>query len=242
MPEHFANANDILRTLHRIHIQLGDLNDRLIRGPRKVKAAENRVAELQAISDAATKAMVGLRVATEGRQADLDRNIANIKKRRDQLMEAKDNREFTSLKSQIAADEAANGVFEDEILEALDRIDDLKQKAGVAKEDLARSVEHCRKITQEVTGERETILSEIARLEGELKDTEKCLNAEFSEQYRRIFRSKAYDTLAMLEETHCKGCNTTVPLNRISEIMKEKPVCCSACGRLLYLPENYRLS
>lgn len=242
MSENPVRANDVLCTLHRIHIQLSDLNDRLARGPRKVKAAENRVAELRAISDEATRVMVELRVTTDGRQADLDRNLANIKKRRDQLMEAKDNREYNSLKSQIAADEAANGVYEDEILEALDRIDGLKQKADAAKGDLAKGEENCRRITDEVNGERDTIISEIARLEGELKATEKLLNAEFGEQYRRIFMSKKFDTLAMLEETHCKGCNTTVPLNRISELMKEKPILCSSCGRMLYLPENYKVS
>lgn len=242
MSENPVRANEVLCTLYRIHHQLSDLNDRLARGPRKVKAANNRVAELQAVSDEATRVMVELRVATDGKQADLDRNMANIKKRRDQLMEAKDNREYNSLKSQIAADEAANGVYEDEILEALDRIDDLKQKADAAKNDLAKSKENCQKTTDEVNGEHDTILSEIARLEGELKATERLLNAEFGEQYRRIFMSKRFDTLAMLEQTHCKGCNTTVPVNRISELMKEKPILCSSCGRMLYLPEDYRLS
>lgn len=242
MSESPANSNDILCTLHRIHVQLSDLNDRLVRGPRRMKAAENRSAELQAAADAATRALVELRVATDGKQAQLDKNNANLKKRKDQLMEAKDNREFNSLKSQIAADEAANAVFEDEILESLERIDVLKQNAEAAKAELAKGKENCTKITLEVTGQHDQILAEIARLQDELQKTVRMLNAEYTEQYRRIFASKKYDTLAMLEETHCKGCNTVVPLNRISEIMKEKPVYCASCGRLLYLPENYRLS
>ena len=242
MSETPVNSNDILRTLHRIHIQLGDLNDRLVRGPRKIKAAESRVAELQAASDAATRALVELRVATDGKQAQLDKNNANLKKRKEQLMEAKDNREFTSLKSQIAADEASNGVFEDEILESLDRIDTLKQNAEAAKTELAKGKENCAKITSEVNGQHNQIQEEIARLQDELQKTVRTLNAEYTEQYRRIFASKKYDTLAMLESTHCKGCNTVVPLNRISEIMKETPAYCASCGRLLYLPENYRLS
>ena len=242
MSENSVNSNDILRTLHRIHIQLADLTYRLGHGPKKIKASEARVAELQAAADAVTHSLVELRVATDGKQAMLDKNMANIKKRKDQLMEAKDNREFTSLKSQIAADEAANGVFEDEILEALDRVDGLKKKLEEAKAELAKAKEACEKITREVRGQHDEIVSEITRLEDEMKETLRNLSAEYREQYNRIFASKKYDALAVLEERHCKGCSTTVPLNRISEIMKEKPAMCSSCGRLLYVPEKYKVS
>ncbi len=39
---------DLLRTLHRIHQQLGDLRERLERGPKQIKAREANVARLEA--------------------------------------------------------------------------------------------------------------------------------------------------------------------------------------------------
>ncbi|MDO4550923.1 MAG: hypothetical protein Q4C96_06690 [Planctomycetia bacterium] len=234
-------SNEILHTLHRIHIQLHDLNDRLARGPRKIKAAQARMDELKTAADAAMHDLVALKVATDGKQAQLDKNIMNIQKRKEQLMESKDNREYTLLKNQIAADETANGVFEDEILEALERIDSLKEKAEAAKKEYEKGIQNYEKVVQEVNAQHDNILEEITRLQEEQKATETLLSPEYGEQYARIFRSKGFDTLAMLEGTHCKGCNTTVPINRISEILKEKPVFCSACGRLLYLPEDFRL-
>ena len=113
----------VLRTLHRIHRQLADLNEREDRGPRQIRANEANVAhrekELARVRDEG-KAM---RMAVDQKQLQLKTGEEKIKDHKRKLNAAASNREYQILKDQIAADEMANSVLEDEIIEALEKVD-----------------------------------------------------------------------------------------------------------------------
>lgn len=233
--------NAILGTLHRMHRQFADLLERLQRGPKKVRAAENRVEELQKLFDVAVKRVVDLRVATDEKQAALDASEKNIQRRSSQLMEAKDNREFQNLKDQVAAEKAACGVLEDEILEAMDRMELLKEESEEVKRELQLGKSQLAKITREIAEEKQFAEEEIRRIKVEFYAEEKNLNGDFLENYKRIFASKQFDTLAPIEGSKCTGCHTKIPLELIARLGQHHPVLCLTCGRMLYLPENFHM-
>ncbi|MDO4569259.1 MAG: hypothetical protein Q4D38_02625 [Planctomycetia bacterium] len=237
-----TDFNKVLQTLHRMHRQFADLMDRLNRGPRKVKAAEMRAAELQSEQEAAVRRVIDLRIATDEKQAQLEKNEQNIARRKQQLLEAKDNREYAALRDQIAADEAANAVLADEILEALDRMDDLKAAGDKAKAACALGYSQLEKIRADVASEKETVENEIRRIKVDFSEVESELEDEFLTTYKRIFGAKKFDSLALVEGTSCQGCHTKVTLNQITMMAENRqPVLCASCGRLIYLPENYHV-
>ena len=233
--------NAILGTLHRMHRQFADLIERLQRGPKKVRAAENRMEELQKLFDIAVKRVVDLRVAVDEKQAALDASEKNILRRSTQLMEAKDNREYQNLKDQIAAEKAACGVLEDEILEAIDRMEHLKELSEEAKREFLLGKSQFEKITREIAEEKQFVEDEIRRIKVEFYAQEKNLDGDYLENYKRIFANKQFDTLAPIKGANCTGCHTKIPLELIARLGQHHPVLCLTCGRMLYLPENYHM-
>ncbi len=235
-----STAANTLRTLHRIHQQLGDLRERQERGPKQVQAHRNNVAKLEQETHAAHEAVKHAKVVADQKQLELKTGEAKIADLRRKLNECQSNREYQALLVQIAADEMAKSVLEDEILEALGKIDDLQAATGEAEKRLARAKEELAKVEAAQREQVGLIQADVTRLEGELKTTEAGLPGEFREVYQRVVKSKGSDGMAKVEGDCCGGCFQQVQPNRISQLVMEHAVLCTSCGRLLYLPEERR--
>lgn len=230
---------EALRTLHRIHQQLNDLKGRLARGPRLLQAHAVAVARLEAESGAAKSEHKALRISMDQKQLLLSSNEAAVKRRRLQLTQASDNREYQALKDQIAADEMANSVLADEILEGMEKLDELAEKADAAEKALVKGKADAEKAKEEIAQEEPLIRGDLKRLQEEMKHVEEGVPSDFREFYDRLVRNRGADALALVEGQFCSGCNRQIPLNRINALMLGRPITCQACGRLLYLPEGY---
>lgn len=228
-----------LRTLHRIHQQLGDLKERLDRGPRLVRAQQVNIERSMAQSAEAESQAKAARIALDKRQLQLDSGEAGVQRRRLQLQQAADNREYQALKEQIAADEMANSVLADEILEAMEKQDQLLQKVAEAKATVERARHDAEKLAQDFKEKEPSLQADIERLQTEKKQAEAELPADFRLLYDRLVKARGEDALAAVVGEFCGGCNQQIPLNMISALMLANPVQCKSCGRLLYLPENY---
>jgi predicted nucleic acid-binding Zn-ribbon protein len=229
---------EILRKLHRMHQQLQDLRDRSERGPRVARAHDGKIQKEEVALTAAQAKVKDLKGKLDERQLHLKSREAEIDRRRQQLREAKDNREFQALRDQIAADEKANSVLEDEVLELMDRLDEAKRQAAEAEATVAKAKEDATKHTAAFAEEAPRIKADVLRIQDDLRHTEQELPGEFKEPYRRQINSKGSDGMAAIRGEFCGGCNQHVPLNLINLLGMNKPVFCRSCGRLLYIPED----
>ncbi len=236
-----TNVLQTLRVLHRIFRQLRDVEDRLRQGPRHVRAqeaalrqAEEKLAQLQGSARR-------LQVSIDEKQLTLKSREESIKKRRAQLMESKSNKEYQLLLEQIKADEMANSVLTDEILEEMERLDQLKADIAATMQEVAKAVRELEEAREQVAAAEPKLRAEIDGLNRERALYEEKLPPDFRETYERVVRSKAEDGLAPVDGQYCGGCHQQVPLNSINSLMLGQPITCRSCGRLLYLPENYSL-
>jgi predicted nucleic acid-binding Zn-ribbon protein len=133
--------NESLRTLHRIHRQLADLRDRLARGPRQMNAAEGAVKKCEGDLAQAKDTYRQSKMAADDKQLQLKQREARLVDLQGKLNMAQSNKEYQLLKDQIAADKQASSVLADEILEALDKLDQLQAQIKTADENLAKSKE-----------------------------------------------------------------------------------------------------
>jgi predicted nucleic acid-binding Zn-ribbon protein len=227
----------VLRTLHRIHRQLSDLKERLDRGPKQIVANEANVRHREELLAQVKTEAKSLRVAVDQKQLQLKSSEDKVKDLRRKLNAASNNREYQALLEQIDADEMANSVLADEILEALEKIDAFQANLREADAASAAARQKAEQIGGEVAQQKPSLTSDIARLEAELRESEATLPDEVRQVYRRIVRGKGEDALAMVENQCCGGCNQQIQLNMLNQIMLGQPVFCKTCGRLLYLPE-----
>ena len=208
---------EALRELHRIHRQLSDLRSRLARGPKQIQMGDATVKrleeELQQARDTAKQA----RIAADAKQLQLRQREARIADLKGKLNACSSNREYQALKEQIAADEQANRVLE---------------------ENLKRSENELATIRQRVADEQHVLEQELARVTANLEKAEAALPADFRVEYQRIAKARGEGALAPVEGDVCGGCFQTLTTQMQNELRMERPVFCKSCGCLLYLPEQ----
>ncbi len=231
-------ATDALRTLHRIHRQLADLNGRLDRGPKQITAIEAHVERRgQLLADIQTETRT-LRMAADAKQVQLKGAETKIEELKTKLNTAASNREYQALKDQMAALRMTNSVLDDEILEAWDKIEQFQEKVTEAEADLTEAREKGEEVSREVQEQEPLIRGDMARLQEELQQCETNIPPDVRDPYVRLVRQRGEDGLAAVENENCSGCHTRVPLNVIAEIMMGRPMLCRSCGRMLYLTED----
>ncbi len=233
-----AVSAEALRELHRIHCQLTDLRERLERGPRQIQARQLNVAKLTTAQSAAHETVQKTRMAADQKQLELKSSEGRIEDWKTKLNSCNSNKEYQTLLEQIAAAEMAGSVLADEILEALERIDQLEVAASLADKLLASGQEELEKCRRAVAQEAEVAGRDIERLEIDLATAESGLPADFQGDYRRVIRSKGADGMAEVERQVCQGCGQQITLNMQNNLMLEKLVFCASCGCLLYLSER----
>jgi predicted nucleic acid-binding Zn-ribbon protein len=229
---------DALRQLHRIHRQLTDLRSRLDLGPKQVQAAAANLNRMKADVQRAKEQLTKTRVHADDKQLQLRQREDRIKDLQSKLNSCSSNREYQALQEQIAADEQANSVLSDEILEALEKIDEQQEQLEDRQKSFETASQKLDELQQRVETEKSGLESELARVQGELSEAEACLPADFRTDYQRITRARGEDALAQVDGETCGACYQVLTQQTINELRMSKPVFCKSCGAVLYLPEN----
>jgi predicted nucleic acid-binding Zn-ribbon protein len=231
-------ATETLRTLHRIHRQLADLQEQLSAGPRQVAARTKQVEAADAGKAVAQDDVKKAKMAADQKQLQLKSAEAKIRDLDGKLNACKTNREYQTLTEQIAADRMALKVLEDEILEALERIDALKPAVPAAEAGLAAARKALAEAQAKVDAESGRLNGEVARVRAELEAVEKELADDVREKYERVVKHKGADGMAPADGQTCGGCFQQITGNMLSDLMLGRVVTCRSCGRLLYVPES----
>ncbi|MFV1964898.1 MAG: zinc ribbon domain-containing protein [Pirellulaceae bacterium] len=227
-----------LRGLHRIHRQLNDLRDRLERGPKQVHAVEASMRKMEMEREQTREANKRIRVQADEKQLQLRERENRIEDLQSKLNSCGSNREYQALKERIAADKQANSVLADEILEALDRLEQLSEKVKGADENLARVKAESAKIHQRVESEQQSLAAEMERVRANLAQAEVSLPSDFKAEYQRLTRACGEAALAEVDGEVCGGCYHRLTPQTMNELYLGKPVFCKSCGCLMYLPEG----
>ena len=229
---------ELLRTLHRIHRQLGDVRERLERGPRQIRAREANLARLEQTLTQAQNEAKTAKVAADQKQLQLRTGEQKIVDLKSKLNAASSNREYQSLREQIAAAEMANSVLADEILDALEKVDVHQAAITEAQQNLAKGRDELATTQKAVREQQSSLETDVGRLETELAKSEENLPSDARDTYKRMTRSKGADGMAPVEGNICAGCSQMITPNTFNSLKLGKLVFCSSCGRLLYLPEE----
>jgi len=227
----------VLEELHRIHRQLGDLRERLGDGPKQVRIREGNVARLETELAKAREEHKSSRMVVDQKQLLLKTAETKIQDRRTQLNQCNTNREYQTMLEQIAADEMAKSVLEDEILEALDKIERAHLAVGQAEANVAKGQAELAKVKSAVAASEDALRAEVQRLEGELTVAEQKLPADFRDVYQRLTKARGGDAMARVVDDCCGGCYQQLTPNLLNQVQMSRTVICAGCGRLLYRAE-----
>ncbi len=224
----------LVQRLHRINRQKTDLNGQLARGPKLVAVAARKLQSATQLVDDTHNELTKLKIAADSKQLQMREREEKIHKWRGNLNSAKENREYQALKDQIAADEQANLVLSDEILEILEAIDATTEKLSASEEQVTRLERELADVQSQVAERKVVLESELARVNVELAEAEQGLSGDLKREYSRLVEAKGEDAMAELEGNCCGGCYQSLTPQKLDQLLQGQPIICPACGRLIY--------
>ncbi len=227
-----------LREIHRIHRQLTDLRGQIERGPRQLRAAENILAQMETACAQSKQTLKQTRMASDERQLQLRQREDRIKDLQGKLNSCGNNREYQMLKEQIAADEKANSVLSDEILEFLEKLDQLQVESAQLEKDRQKAQSDLESLRQSVNEKQARLNSELQRVTAELHQAESALPADLKAEYVRISRSRGEEALAQVDGETCGNCYQLLSPQTMTNLILGRAIFCKSCGALLYLKED----
>ena len=224
----------LLQTLHRMLRQLTDIEDRMRRGPMKVKVVETNETSFATDEAECLARQEELRRSSSEKTMQLNEREAKIEDMKGKLNVCDSNKEFQLLKDRIAADLQANSVLQDEILELLERLDVVNAEVAEAKANHQKAKDETVAMRDQVKLELSELNAEKERVTGELAESEKALPATMMDAYQRLVRLKGENTFAVSMIDTCDNCNQRLITQMISDLMLKKLIYCPGCGAILY--------
>src|SRR5262249_46307661 len=154
------------------------------RGPKQIRA---RQANLTRLGDELTKLQTdhkAARVRSDQKQLLLKSGEDKIESLKVKLNAAPSTTEDEALKDQIPADQIAGSVLADEILEVMEKIDELAGQLTEQQQKINQAKDELSKAEQAVRDEAGLVDGDIKRLEAELAKAEGQLPADFRANYQ----------------------------------------------------------
>lgn len=224
----------VLQTLHRIQRQKSDMTAQLERGPKQIQAAKNKIETAKKALEEIREKQKGLRMDADRRQLQLREREQRIASLEGKMNAAKENREYQTLKEQIAADRQANNVLSDEILELLEQVDVVHAQIEPAQQQIKTAEAEATETEQRVTERMQSVDTDLKRVLAELTQVESQLSGEFKKDYERLVLQRGEDGIAETEGNCCGGCYQTLTPQLLDRLANHASVVCPTCGRFLY--------
>ncbi len=232
----------LLRRLHHIHQQLTELNNQLARGPRQIAAGQAVVAKAKADVEAARETLKQARLASDERQLQLKTREDRIEGLKAKLNAAASNREFDTFKEQIAADEQANAVLSDEILEGLEQLDVLEQQVKESEDEALKVEAEQKTRIAEVEQRMISVQEDLDHIKQEREKAEADIPSAAKADYDRLTGARGEEALAPIDGDSCGGCYQTLTTQVMERLRLSQLVRCPNCNAFLYLPEDTRVT
>lgn len=224
--------------LQKIDMTVRDLEAHYKQFPREIEKLDQALAESETVLSEYRKRLDEIERTRRAKERDVEANRERIKKSESQLYQLKTNRDYQTMLGQIEELKMANTLLDDEILELLDELEQLKETIQ-GKED-------------EFEDEKRRIGEERTKLQGELKKIGRALEARrqtrselvkgveglLLKRYMRIARAR-HNAVVPVKQNACSGCYMMIRPAVISRVRSGRSiVTCDACSRILYYEEE----
>jgi predicted nucleic acid-binding Zn-ribbon protein len=232
------SAIAILRELHRLRRHIKGLQDEIDRAPRQIKAQHAKVSrqeeELKAVHEDVNKVKLSIR-QHEASVKELQQQIGRWQQ---QMKEITSKKEYDALLHEIASARTKTSELEDTILEEMTKADD--EAARIPEQEQALKQARSDVATFEQTSKERvaTLRRELEQAQGQVKEVEEQLPADFRAHYDRLVAAKGEDALSLVKDRSCQACHTGLTAQNFNDLRAGRLVTCKSCGRIVYLADE----
>ena len=169
-------------------------------------------------------------------ESDTEINRSKIKKSEEKLASAKNNKEYQSSLKEINEFKKNNSQIEDDMIECLDRMDEIEREIKSRKEDY-------NKIAEKINIEKNVIKNQAKNDEQKLlelhAERDKIIESGQNDLIEKFFIIQKKQTnavaIAQAKNSICYGCNMNIPPQMYNDLQRCNSLeFCPFCDRILY--------
>ncbi len=226
-----------LQELHRLRKHLRDLKQEIDLGPR-VRKLQEQALENQRQSHAAAHDMIGkIKLKIRDDEGTLKQLNGLLAKYEGQLNDSGSPKEYEAKQTEIRHTKEKIAATEETVLMQMEDLENrIADLPNVDKQWAAAQAEF-EQAQVEAKERLEVMQTDQKQCQALLIELEASLPASMKSQYERLVKNYGPEGLAGVVSRTCQQCRTNISEQQRSDILSGKFLCCSTCGRALYIVE-----
>ncbi len=146
-------------------------------------------------------------------------------------------REIQAAEAEIASTTRRRGEHEEQLLEIMERVEELEIQHAELKDVRARLAARIAEAEQERDRAAQALIARIAEVEVRREPIAAGLPSDLRERYEEAARRSGGTGVGVLKSNACSACRITFPMSEINSYLTGPPLSqCSQCQRLLIIP------
>jgi len=226
---------ELLWELQKIDLALKRIKEEKERFPKETKKLDERQnMEKEKIQKEREK-IEALEKERRQKERHLNTEQEKIKRAEGRMLEVKTNKEYQALLSEIETIKEATNRLEEEILQILEEVDELKKDLLKREKEVTSAIEKIEKEKRKIQEKME----QDDRLWKEQKERREVLSKQLESGLFKLYNTlkekrQGIGVVDVKKET-CQGCFVNIPPQMFIEVQKNSSLIrCPNCNRILY--------
>jgi len=234
---------DALHRLQTIEDALREVRGQIESKVRGLQAQKRRLARLEQEIAETDNQIKQAQSGADKLELDRKSHETHIARLRDALNQAKSNKEYAAVLTQLNIDKANALKLEDAVLAGLGKVDELKKRRQQLRESLEAERARVAAAEREAESQSAGLKARLAALEADRLQAADGIPPETLQTFERTCEHHDGEALARVQRAHpkrsdyiCGGCNMGLPLEIINALQSRDLVQqCPNCRRILYI-------
>jgi len=233
---------EALHNLQEIEIQIADIQRGIDRKKRVCQKREQTIADLEKKIEKLDRDKHLKQKEADRLQLDVRSHDDHITKLRESLNTAKNQKEYSSVLTELNTFKADNSKTEEQILVYLGEIDELNKEIGDIQSEVEAERSKLTENEQAVNDAEDKASNRLNKLRTERDAAAEGIPPELIDMFTRVASKNDGEAMAMIMRTHprrqeyaCEGCNMAITIEQVNNVLsRDEAVLCNVCGRILY--------
>jgi hypothetical protein len=221
--------------LQKIDLRIMEIREIRRKIPERLYTAEAPLREARRTLDD-TKAAIEVAVKERrSHEKDLEAHEAHTEKMKTHAASLKTNKEYQAHLFELELANKKRGDFEEKILLAMEKIDQLQKTVKELEEKHAALEKIFVQEKQGLDAQDKELAAELTRLEAYYRDVSAMVDKNLLARYNEVKATRKDQPLAAVRGGICTGCRLQIPPQLIAQVKRSEDLhLCPYCRRMLY--------
>ena len=224
-----------LIALQDVETRAEDARRRVADAPGRIAALDSQLADAAAGVDKAKAALADSQAARRDLEKEAAAAQQKVSKYKEQLMQAKDNKQFHALQHEIATFSAEVERIEGLLIERMVEGDDLTAAVKTADAKLAAEKKQVAAARSAIESEAAALTATLTTLQTDRAEIVKTIEPRLLATFETVMKGRKGVAMARAVDGLCEACRVRIRPHLYNQIRSgEQIIQCESCVRILY--------